>query len=372
MIKLKYKPVKGPLVISSKYGIRVFGGLEFHPGIDYKAPLGEPIFCVADGKVTVAWNDPSGYGLYVVVEHSGYCTLYAHLREHILTTGQSIKAGDVIGYVGLTGMTTGPHLHFEIRDCLYSNTNFWLKSTLKGRHVMCIDPEELVKEADEVPRIDVRYKKYSDRIHELRGEVKDFGIKVVKKSNRSIEEPYCTNGTFQWWEDVARKKPYPTSILYFDGKVYQASANHLPCPQSVYITYKNDTVDLKRIKNLSELNLDNIKQVVGGVGIRNVFDSTFKYSPVTEGFSGAFADVLARSDKTFIGYNKRLNKQYLLVLKNVTMAEAIAIMTDNSTGEAYDIILMLDGGGSSFLNNLIAMIVYGDGRYIHHIIGFGL
>ena len=218
---------------------------------------------------------------------------------------------------------------------------------------------------------EVRYKKYSDRIHELRGEVKDLSVKIVNKSNRSIEEPNCVNGTFFWHTDKANIK-YATSILYADGKVYQASANHLPYPQSCYIKYKDNTVDLKRIKYLSELDLGKIDLVIGGVGIRNVFDSSFRYNPAAEGFSGAFEDVLRRSNKTFIGYNKRLNKQYLLVLKNVTMAEAIAIISDNSLGEAFDICLMIDGGGSPFLNNLTDMIVYGDGRIIHHIIGFNL
>lgn len=214
----------------------------------------------------------------------------------------------------------------------------------------------------------VRYKKYSDKIHELRGEVKDLGVKIVNKSNRSIEESNCTNGTFFWHTNA--KEKYSTSILYANGKLYQAAANHLPYPQSVYIIYKDNTVDLKRIKNISELNLDKIRLVIGGVGIRNIFDSAFKYSPASEGFKGVYADVLRRSNKTFIGYNKRLNKQYLLVLKNVTMAEVISIISDNSTGESYDICLMCDGGGSTYLNNDTDMVVYGDGRVIHNIVGF--
>ena len=87
----------------------------------------------------------------------------------------------------------------------------------------------------------VRYKKYSDRIYELRGEVKDLGIKIVNKSNRSIEEPNCVNGTFFWHTDKPNIK-YSTSILYADGKLYQAAANHLPYPQSVYIVYKDNTL----------------------------------------------------------------------------------------------------------------------------------
>lgn len=372
MIKLKYKPLRGHLVISSRYDIRELGGFEFHPGVDYAAPIGTPIYAVDDGTVVVTWDNPTGYGLYVIIDHGHYCSLYAHLREHVLTTNQSIKAGDVVGYVGMTGYTSGPHLHFEVRDCSYIDKNFWLKSNLKGRHVMCIDPEKLVVAAAVVPEVtsDVRYKKYSDRIYELRGNVEDLSVKIVNKSNRSIEEPNCVNGTFFW--HINAKEKYSTSILYAEGKLYQAAANHLPYPQAVYIVYKDNTPDMKLIKNISELDLTKIRLVIGGVGIRNTLDSTFKYSPASEGFRDAYADVLRRSNKTFIGYNKRLNKQYLLVLKNVTMAEAISIISDNSTGEAFDFCLMVDGGGSPFLNNIDSMVVYGDGRIIHNIIGFNL
>ena len=143
----------------------------------------------------------------------------------------------------------------------------------------------------------------------------------------------------------------------------------MPDPQSVFIVYKNNTVELKRIQYISELDLNNIRLVIGGVGIRNTLDG-FRYNPSYEGFKGAYADVLRKSNKTLIGYNKRLNKVYLLALRNVTMTDVINIVSDNSTGEAYDICLMLDGGGSAFLNNETDMVVYGDGRIIHNIILF--
>lgn len=229
---------------------------------------------------------------------------------------------------------------------------------------------------------EIRYKKYNDRIHELRGEVKDLVVDVVDKRIWDITEfTNCVNGTFYWHHPDGTT--YPTSILYQDGVTYQSIANHyydFGAPQSVYIANKDDTVNMKRIKNLSELNLSNIRTVIGGLGIRNTLDPTFYYSPVTEGFKAGynlkgvwkdFSDVLRRSNKTFIGYNKRLNKQYLIVLKNVTMAEAIAIMTDNSTGEAYDVILMLDGGGSTFMDALGKYVFQGQNtRRIHNILRF--
>ena len=74
LIDLKYRPLQN-IEITSEYGIRVYGDLEFHPGIDCAAPLGTPIYAVDNGFVAVAWNDPDGYGLYVVLDHGLYCTL---------------------------------------------------------------------------------------------------------------------------------------------------------------------------------------------------------------------------------------------------------------------------------------------------------
>ncbi|MFA5528409.1 MAG: M23 family metallopeptidase [Peptostreptococcales bacterium] len=385
MIELKNKPLEN-IEVTSEYGIRALGGLEFHPGIDYKAPLGAPIHAVDNGKVAVSKNDAEGYGLYVVIEHSNYCTLYAHMKALEVKVGQSIKAGQIIGHIGLTGMTTGAHLHFEIRDCLY-DTMFWIKSLLKGRHAMCIDPKGLVEESAEPPLtkiLEVRHKIYSSRIHELRGEPKDFGRKIVKKSNRSIEEPYCINDSFQWWEDAARTKPYPTSISIQDGIILRNEANHLRdfnAPQSVIWVDKNGNPGMKRVKYATELDYKNIQCAVGGVGLVNTLDKNFFYSPVTEGFKKGynvngvwkdFSDVLRVSNKTVIGYNTVNKKFYLLAVKNMSMTELLKLITDNSTGEAYHFAVMGDGGGSVFMNNADDMVVYGDGRYIYAILGFGL
>lgn len=376
MIELKYKPLINN-EITSEYGIRVLNGLEFHPGIDYRAALNDEIYSVDDGKVVVAKNDAYGYGLYVVIEHSNYCTLYAHMKALEVIVGQTVKAGEIIGHVGMTGMTTGPHLHFEIRDCLYDNT-FWLKSNLKGRHVMCINPKDLVN----VARTKVEFKKYKN-MTEIKGKAEDLCMRVVDKTIWNITEfTNCTNGTFYWYG--ADKKTYATSILYQDGKTYQDTANHYPdfgTPQSVFIVYKDNTVGLKRIKFLSELDLSKIKLVVGGVGLRNTLDSTFKYSPVTEGFKAGYrlqdgkwvnySDVLAKRNKTVLGYNKRLNKVYLLTVGNASHGELLNIISDNSTGEAYDIAISLDGGGSTFMDANGEYVFKGENsRRIHNIIGF--
>ena len=93
------------------------GGYEFHTGIDIYAPHGSKVRATADGVVEFAgWY--GDYGKTVIIRHpSGYLTLYAHLSKIDVKEGQRVKAGDVVGRVGSTGRSTGPHLHYEvIRD----------------------------------------------------------------------------------------------------------------------------------------------------------------------------------------------------------------------------------------------------------------
>ncbi|MCR4284096.1 MAG: peptidoglycan DD-metalloendopeptidase family protein [Parcubacteria group bacterium] len=93
-------------------------GLHGYNGVDLAAPTGTPILASAAGDVIVSrsagWN--GGYGKYIVIKHSnGTQTLYSHLSEVIVSTGWHVVQGQIIGYVGSTGKSTGPHLHFEIR-----------------------------------------------------------------------------------------------------------------------------------------------------------------------------------------------------------------------------------------------------------------
>lgn len=99
-------------------GTRVTQGLHGHNGIDFGAPRGTPIHAAADGVVIIAknggWN--GGYGNYIVVTHAnGTQTLYSHMSNVIAYSGQPVSSGQVIGYVGSTGRSTGAHLHFEVR-----------------------------------------------------------------------------------------------------------------------------------------------------------------------------------------------------------------------------------------------------------------
>ncbi len=105
-------------VITSSFGMRkhpVLGGKRKHSGIDLAAPTGTPIYATADGIISRAdWF--SSYGLFISIEHGASLqTRYAHLSRLAVAAGDNVKKGDLIGYVGSTGRSTGPHLHYEVR-----------------------------------------------------------------------------------------------------------------------------------------------------------------------------------------------------------------------------------------------------------------
>lgn len=88
---------------------------KFHAGMDFSAKTGTPIYATGDGVVARADNTASGYGNHVVIRHGfGYETLYGHLSKYNCRPGQRVKRGDVIGYVGSTGRSEAPHLHYEV------------------------------------------------------------------------------------------------------------------------------------------------------------------------------------------------------------------------------------------------------------------
>src|SRR5690606_15273846 len=106
--------------VSSGFGMRrhpVLNTLRGHRGVDYAAPTGTPVQATADGVIDFSGTQ-RGYGKTLVVEHHGqYSTLYAHLSRFApgMTKGTKVSQGQTIGYVGSTGMATGPHLHYEFR-----------------------------------------------------------------------------------------------------------------------------------------------------------------------------------------------------------------------------------------------------------------
>ncbi|TVZ52207.1 M23 family metallopeptidase [Dokdonia sp. Hel_I_53] len=104
--------------VASGYGMRVHPILKYrkmHNGMDFTAPPGTPIYATGDGKVVKA-SLGSGYGKMVIIEHGfGYRTYYGHLSKYNTKSGRSVKRGEIIGYVGNTGLSSGPHLHYEVR-----------------------------------------------------------------------------------------------------------------------------------------------------------------------------------------------------------------------------------------------------------------
>ena len=104
--------------MTSPFGWRnhpVYGGRRFHYGIDLAAPQGTPIVASRSGTVTTASFQAGGAGYYVTINHGdGFSSQYMHMTHFVVSYGQYVSAGQVIGYVGSTGASTGPHLHFSI------------------------------------------------------------------------------------------------------------------------------------------------------------------------------------------------------------------------------------------------------------------
>lgn len=111
------RPLKNMYSISSGFGRRyhpILKTLRPHTGIDITAPRGTPVYATADGYVS-GETGGSGYGIVVIINHGySYKSVYAHLSKKAVKAGQKVKRGQVIGYVGNTGLSLGPHLHYEI------------------------------------------------------------------------------------------------------------------------------------------------------------------------------------------------------------------------------------------------------------------
>ena len=109
-------PVHGEITDGFGEGADPLNGEEaFHPGVDIAAPIGTPVEAAGDGLVVQAgWE--AGYGNCILIDHGdGISTRYAHLEKILVVVGEQVKRGEVIGKVGMTGRTTGPHLHYEVR-----------------------------------------------------------------------------------------------------------------------------------------------------------------------------------------------------------------------------------------------------------------
>ncbi len=112
---------------------------KFHAGMDFTAKSGTPIFATGDGIVEKADNTASGYGNHIVIRHGyGYETLYGHLSKYKVRRGEKVKRGDVIGYVGSTGRSEAPHLHYEVHknDEVVNPLNFYYGNISAAEYVV--------------------------------------------------------------------------------------------------------------------------------------------------------------------------------------------------------------------------------------------
>jgi len=105
--------------IASGFGLRihpVYKISKFHAGMDFTAPLGTEVYASGDGTIESVLSSKRGMGNYITINHGfGYSSIYAHLESFNVKAGQKVHRGDVIGYVGNTGMSVAPHLHYEIK-----------------------------------------------------------------------------------------------------------------------------------------------------------------------------------------------------------------------------------------------------------------
>lgn len=104
--------------LTSGFGYRVdpiYRTRRMHPGVDYSMPIGTPVYATGDGKIVKVETRYSGYGKQIEIDHGfGFKTKYAHLNGFAVRKGQNVKRGELIGYSGNTGKSTGPHLHYEV------------------------------------------------------------------------------------------------------------------------------------------------------------------------------------------------------------------------------------------------------------------
>jgi murein DD-endopeptidase MepM/ murein hydrolase activator NlpD len=150
MINITHLPIKDldREKIKGLYGQRthpITKRADFHNGIDILYPAGTKLHAIANGKVLIS-QFHTALGWYVVIEHKGFLTVYAHLSKKGAAQGAQLNGGDTIGYLGSTGASTGPHLHFEIREGSYGdNKVFWDRGISgAGKYPNSIDPLEIL------------------------------------------------------------------------------------------------------------------------------------------------------------------------------------------------------------------------------------
>jgi murein DD-endopeptidase MepM/ murein hydrolase activator NlpD len=134
--------------VASGYGMRihpVLGIARMHNGLDFAAPQGTPIYSTGNGLIKIAGNTGNGFGNHVVINHGyGYETVYGHMVKVKVNSGQRVRRGELIGWVGSTGLSSGPHLHYEVHINGHPlNPGYFFLKDLNA-----IQQDELLKIAD--------------------------------------------------------------------------------------------------------------------------------------------------------------------------------------------------------------------------------
>ena len=134
--------------IASYFGYRTdpfYKVSKFHEGIDFTAPIGTEIYATGDGVVKTFEYSRGGYGNMIIINHGfGYETVYAHMSKMNIKPGQKVKRGQVIGFVGNTGKSTGPHLHYEVRKngTAIDPINFFFNDITPQEYALMIEQSE--------------------------------------------------------------------------------------------------------------------------------------------------------------------------------------------------------------------------------------
>ncbi len=139
--------------ITSTFGTRIdpiYKVAKSHKGIDLSSATGTEVYAAGDGKVSKVERKHSGYGNLVVIDHGfGYKTKYAHLTKFIVSRGQTVKRGQLIGYVGNTGKSTGPHLHYEVlkNDQPVDPANYFYNDITPEEYEQILEQSSMVTQA---------------------------------------------------------------------------------------------------------------------------------------------------------------------------------------------------------------------------------
>lgn len=249
MIKLKPNIYEGADVGYSQF----FGenpesyekfGIDGHNGIDIPIASGTKLYSAVDGVITEQANDPYGYGNYVKIENDSCGILYAHLSKFVLKAGDKVKAGDLIGYSGNSGNSTGPHLHFAVFPKPRDRSNGY-----NGY----IDPlGSLVKWEDSADSLEAKVEELRKQREEYRKEItklKENIAKCAEAKEKFALDAKIASATIIELEDQHKKKIEEfNQIIHSKTKAVEELEYELSGLSQAFSKLKNELESLKAEK----------------------------------------------------------------------------------------------------------------------------